>query len=160
MVNGQWPMQKGFGINKKTETKKRNRITKFNVRHSKKSNNEQNSNLRPVNIKFINKPLSNFDLIDRVKKLGFKHFRRIYSRDILPSKIRKACGIFNLDTMIGQGTHWVAFRNINNQAEYFDSFGLLMPKKVETSLNTSNKQIQCFVSILVSILLILIGKAK
>ena len=43
--------------------------------------------------------------------------------------------------MIGQGTHWVAYRNIDKQAEYFYSFGLIMPKKVETYLNTSNKQI-------------------
>ena len=43
--------------------------------------------------------------------------------------------------MIGQGSHWVAYRNVDKQAEYFDFFGLIMPKKVETYLNTSNKQI-------------------
>ena len=34
-----------------------------------------------MGIKFINKALSKFDLIDWVKKLGIKHFRGIYSRD-------------------------------------------------------------------------------
>ena len=66
---------------------------------------EQNSNLRSVNIKFFNKALSNFDLIDWVKKLGIKHLRGIYLRDNLASKVRKECGIINLDTMIGQGIH-------------------------------------------------------
>ena len=47
----------------------------------------------------------------------------------------------NLGTMIGKGSHWVAYRNIDIQAECFDSFSLIMPKKVETYLNTSNKQI-------------------
>ena len=97
---------------KKKKPRKGQRITNFNVRHTTKSNMEQNPNLRSVNIKFINKPLSNFDLIDWVNKVGIKHFRGIYSRDNLPSKIRKECGIINLDTMIGQGTHWVAYRNI------------------------------------------------
>ena len=64
---------------------------------------EQNPNLRSDNIKFINKPLSNFDLIDWVKKLGIKHFRGIYSRDNLPSKIRKQCGIINLITLLKKG---------------------------------------------------------
>ena len=95
-----------------------------------------------LNRKFINKPMSNFDLIDWVKKLHIQYFRGIYSRDSLPSKIRKECGIINLDTMIGHGTHWVAYRNIDKKyTEYFDSFGLLMPKTLANYLNTSNKQI-------------------
>ena len=37
--------------------------------------------------------------MDWVKKLGIKHFRGIYSRDGLPKKIRKECGIINLHDM-------------------------------------------------------------
>ena len=85
--------------------------------------------------------MSNFDLIDWVKKLGIKHFRGIYSRDNLPKQIKKEVGVINVDTIIGQGTHWVCYRNIEKHTEYFDSFGLKMPKEVETYLNTSNKQI-------------------
>ena len=67
-------------------------------------------------IKFVNKPLSNFDLMDWVKKLGIKHFRGIYSRDNLPKQImNKEVGIINLDSKIGSGTHWVAYRNIDKQ---------------------------------------------
>ena len=79
---------------------------------------------------FVIKPLSNFDLMEWVKRLGIKHFRGIYSRDGLPKKIRKECGIINLDDITGPGTHWVCYRNINNVVEYFDPFGLIMPNEV------------------------------
>ena len=75
------------------------------------------------------KPLSNFDLMDWVKKLGIKHFRGIYSRDGLPRKIKKECRIINLDDTQGSGTHWVCYRNIDSVVEYFDSFGLIMPNE-------------------------------
>ena len=48
-----------------------------------------------------------------VKRLGIKHFRGIYSRDGLLKKIRKECGIINLDDIQGPGTHWVCYRNID-----------------------------------------------
>ena len=97
---------------------------------------------------FVIKPLSNFDLKKWIKKLGIKHFRGIYSRDALPGKIRKECGIINLDDMVGPGTHWVCYRNLddggalpppppqnppasrNGVYEYFDPFGLIMPYEV------------------------------
>ena len=64
-----------------------------------------------------------------VKRLGVKHFRGIYSRDGLPKKIKKECGIINLDDITGPGTHWVCYRNIDSVVEYFDSFGLIMPNE-------------------------------
>ena len=42
-----------------------------------------------------------------MKKLKIKHFRGVYSRDGLPSKIGKECGIINLDDIQGPGAHWV-----------------------------------------------------
>ena len=87
--------------------------------------------------------MSNFDLLNWVKKLGIKHFRGIYSRDSLPMKILQyEVGIINLDTQLGNGTHWVAYRNIDStHCEYFDSFGLIMPNKVMEYLSTSGKQV-------------------
>ena len=90
---------------------------------------------------FVIKPLSNFDLMDWIKRLGIKHFRGIYSRDGLPKKIRKECGIINLDDMSGPGTHWVCYRNIDNAVEYFDPFGLIMPNEALEYFNTSEKRI-------------------
>ena len=79
--------------------------------------------------------------MDWVKKLGIKHFRGIYSRDGLPHKIKKECGIINLDDMTGPGTHWVCYRNIDNLVEYFDPFGLIMPNEALEYFNTSGKRI-------------------
>lgn len=56
------------------------------------------------------------------------YFRGVYMRDKLPKKAyRRECGIINLDTYRGPGTHWVAYYKNNNDAEYFDSFGNLQP---------------------------------
>ena len=86
-----------WGLKKKKSQRKR-----FTTR--KKQPIQLNSNIR---YNFVIKPLSNFDLMDWVKKLGIKHFRGIYSRDGLPHAIRKECGIINLDDIQGPGTHWV-----------------------------------------------------
>ena len=86
--------------------------------------------------------MSNFDLFNWVEKLGIKNFRGVYSRDDLPSKILKnKVGIVNLDSKIGPGTHWVAYRNAEKGAEYFDSFGMIMLNDVMKYLITSGKQI-------------------
>ena len=87
--------------------------------------------------------MSNFDLFDWIKKkLGIKHFRDIYSRNERPKKNEKECGIVNLDDNQGPGTHWVCYRNLeNNFVEYFDPFGLIMPHKVYQYLFSSGKRL-------------------
>ena len=104
----------------------------------KKQPFQLNSNSRN---NFVIKPLSNFDLMNWVKRLGIKHFRGIYSRNGLPHKIRKECGIINLDDIKGPGTHWVCYRNINNVVENFDPFGLIMPNEALEYFRTSGKRI-------------------
>ena len=75
--------------------------------------------------------------------MGIKYFRSIYSRDRLPDHIRKKeYGIINLDSIEGQGTHWVCYRNIDKQmVEYFDPFGLIMPHKFITTLQNLEKKV-------------------
>ena len=90
---------------------------------------------------FVIKPLSNFDLMDWVKKLGIRSLRGIYSRDGLPKKIKKECGIINLDDIQGPGTHWVCYRNLDSVVEYFDPFGLIMPNEALKYFRTARKQI-------------------
>ena len=92
---------------------------------------------------FVNKPLSNFDLEKWIDDLGIKYFRSIYSRDRLPDQIRKKeCGIINLDSIEGQGTHWVCYRNIDKQmVEYFDPFGLIIPHEIHHYLAKSGKKV-------------------
>lgn len=50
-------------------------------------------------------------------------------RDSLPSSSprRNECGIINLDTTQGPGTHWVAYKKTGDSILYFDSFGSLKP---------------------------------
>lgn len=51
-------------------------------------------------------------------------------RDTLPKTSRqRESAILNLDTSTNQGTHWVAYRKINDTVDYFDSFGNLKPPK-------------------------------
>ena len=92
---------------------------------------------------FVNKPLSNFDLEKWTDDLGIKHFRTIFSRDRLPDQIRnKECGIINPDSIEGEGTHWVCYRNLDeNMTEYFDPFGLIMPHEIRHCLLTSGKKV-------------------
>ena len=61
------------------------------------------------NIVLPNKPWSNFEIEDAVKKIGLKNFHGVFSRDTLPKKPkRNECAIMNLDNTSGDGTHWVA----------------------------------------------------
>lgn len=89
------------------------------------------------NVILENKPLSNFELIDSIKKLKIKHFRGVFLRDQLPSKPRKnECGIINLaDSDDSRGTHWVCYYRKNNKNYYFDSYGLRYPLELERYLD-------------------------
>jgi hypothetical protein len=42
---------------------------------------------------------------------------------------KKERGIINMDDAKGDGTHWVAFKKINNTVWYFDSYGNLKPPR-------------------------------
>ena len=61
------------------------------------------------NVILPNKPLSNFELEDAVKRLKIPSFRGVFLLDTLPKKTnKKECGIVNFDKSGGPGTHWVA----------------------------------------------------
>lgn len=60
--------------------------------------------------------------------LKIPHFIGVFCRDRLPLSPRHIeCAIVNLDTTNSQGTHWVAYKKIGKNIEYFDSFGNLPP---------------------------------
>ena len=77
-----------------------------------------------------------------IKQLKIKYSRGIFSRDRLPKQIRKECGIINLDTFEGPGTHWVCYRNLDSFVEYFDPFGLIMPNEALKYFQTSGKPVE------------------
>ena len=71
-----------------------------------------------------NTPLSNLEIIDAVKKLSLDEFRGVFLRDTLPKKaILNDCGILNLDSSSGDGTHWVMWFKKGKDKFYFDSYG-------------------------------------
>lgn len=64
------------------------------------------------------------------------YFRGVFMRDTLPNIIRnKECGIVNLDTSSGHGTHWVAYYRNGANRIYFDSFGLDPPTEIQKYLD-------------------------
>lgn len=49
-------------------------------------------------------------------------------RDKLPKRCKKfECGVINLDSEVGPGTHWVSYYKSDRNYCYFDSFGDLKP---------------------------------
>ena len=55
-------------------------------------------------IKFRNKPISNFDIMNWVKELKIKHFDGVFNKD--SRQDNNNCEILNLDSNNGLGTHW------------------------------------------------------
>ena len=75
-----------------------------------------------------NKPLSNVEIQDAIRKLDVSGFRGVFVRDNLPSKPRRnECGILNLDDRDGNGTHWVAWHKKDGDKYYFDSYVVQPP---------------------------------
>jgi len=86
------------------------------------------------NIVLPNKPLSNFEIEDAVKKIGLRNFRGVFLRDTLPKKPKRTeCAIMNPVTS-GDGTHWVAWFKRGDKKWYFDSFGLPPPTELNDYL--------------------------
>ena len=75
---GAWDNPVGAGVKKKERERDYAR---------QKRSFQFNPNSRNNNVRFINKPLSNIDLLQWVKQLGIKYFRGIYSHDNLPQKL-------------------------------------------------------------------------
>ena len=65
-------------------------------------------NILVDSISLPNKPLSNLEIIDAAKTLSLYGFREVFLKDTLPTKKKlNECGILNLDSSSGDGTHWV-----------------------------------------------------
>ena len=79
--------------------------------------------------------LSNFDLEKAAKDIPF--WRGIFSRDKLPdAPNERECGILNLDSSDGKGTHWVAWHKNKNTKYYFDSYGIQPPTEIVNYLKS------------------------
>lgn len=89
------------------------------------------------NITIPNKSLTNIELVQYAKQLKITHFRGVFMRDQLPAKIKKnECGIVNLNTSTEPGSHWVCYFKDGTKRIYFDSFGQITPKEIQSYLKT------------------------
>jgi hypothetical protein len=82
-------------------------------------------------------PLSNFDIIELCNKLKIKNFKGCFMRDDLSSiqRSQNETMILNLDDNAGPGTHWTCLCLKNNEAFYFDPFGMPPTAELEKYLN-------------------------
>ena len=75
-----------------------------------------------------NKPLSNHEIIDADKKLSLYVCRGVFLRHTLPKKEKlNECGILNLDSSSGDGTHWVMRFKYGKDKFCFHSYGVQPP---------------------------------
>ena len=81
-------------------------------------------------------PLTNFEIQKYYK--NEPRFNGVYSRDNLP-KIKDGAYVINLDEHYDTGTHWIALWVNNNNATYFDSFGVEhIPKEIKEFAKSKN----------------------
>ena len=74
-------------------------------------------------------PLTNFEIQKYYQNES--RFDDVYFRDNLSDKIKDGTYVINLDQYSDIGTHWVALHVSNNDAIYFDSFGVEhIPKEI------------------------------
>ena len=67
------------------------------------------------------RPLANFEIQKYYQNKP--RFNGAYSRDNLPNEIKDGIYVINLDEYSNIGTNWIALY-VNNNATYFDSFGV------------------------------------
>ena len=84
-------------------------------------------------------PLINFEIQKYYRKsLNFTVFKGIYSRNS-SSKIKDRAYIINLDQYESIGTHWSALYVNDNNATFFDSFGVEhIPKEIKQFTGNKN----------------------
>ena len=95
------------------------------------------TNILVDNVTLSNKPLSNLVIIDAAKMLSMNGFSGVFLRDTLPTKTKlNECGILNLDSSSGDGTHWVMWFKKGNDKFYFDSYGVQPPSELISYLKS------------------------
>ena len=68
--------------------------------------------------------MSNFDIMNWVKELKIKNFDGVFNKD--SRQWASKCGIKNLDSNNGPGTHWACYVD----SFYFNPFGLPLPENI------------------------------
>ena len=94
-------------------------------------------------IQIPDKALTNFELLDYVKKLKIQNFRGVFMRDTLPSTpLENESGIVNFNTSSQSGSHWVCYFKRGNERIYFDSFGQVSLNEIQKYLKKPSERSQ------------------
>ena len=67
-------------------------------------------------------PLTSFEI--QTDYQNVPRFNGVYSKDILPDKIKDEAYVIKLDGYSDIRTTWIALFVLNNNVTYFDSFGV------------------------------------
>ena len=82
-------------------------------------------------------PLTNFEI--QAYYPNESRFIGVYSRDILPDKIKDRAYVINLDEYSDIGTHWIVLYVNKKTVTYFDSLGIEhIPKEVKKFIGNKN----------------------
>lgn len=86
------------------------------------------------------KPLSNFDIIDKLKNI--KNFHNVFMNDELYNvPLQKGFYIHNLNRSDQNGSHWTASAYDGNQSYYFDPFGSVPTIEIQKFLKLNGGDI-------------------
>ena len=77
-----------------------------------------------------NKPLSNPEIIDAAKSYHCMELEEYFWETLFLKRKIKQCGILNLDSSSGYGTHWVMWFKNGKDKFYFDSYGVQPPSEL------------------------------
>jgi hypothetical protein len=90
-------------------------------------------------------PLSNYEVENLLQKHVGDSLKvaKTRARDQFSGSCSPGCGIINMDTHTGPGTHFTLYMLVPGAPHvyYFDSFGVVPPPEVEKWLKTSGKPI-------------------
>ena len=99
----------------------------------------EGSKKKPLNLLLPFHPLTNIEINEYYA--NEPRFNGVYSRNNLPSKIKKGAYVINLDEYENTGMHWITLFVKTNEIIYFDSFGIEhIPKEIEYVIG--NKEIK------------------
>ena len=103
----------------------------------------EGSEKTPLNSLLPFHPLTKIEISEYYK--NEPRFNGVYSRNNLPSKIKKGAYVINLDEYENTGTHWVSLFVKANKVIYFDSFGIEhIPEEIDKFIGNKKLKASIF----------------
>ena len=139
MVKLEWAKKKWL----EPKARERRRTSPGSKQHSGSRGNPLKLSEARRKPNFVNKPLSNFDLLRWIEFLEIPNFKGIVLRDQQMPWEHSPC-ILNLDSYENTGTHWVCCvpsKETKKTLWYFHSLGLPYPDEFKTRAKKDGVQV-------------------